>query len=226
MHKRKTQHRNAVDADSEEVLYAVGSMQFMQSEQAHGCEHQDAVARAKVATIYRREELENYCAKPPQLCGILDYRSQAQTAIDSALHHEKECSEQNKKRDQTRERSRGRPNQKPRAEPTPDHAGNSQTLQNRRAVFEFFAVAEQSAKEARPERYSTCGIGDLWIQSEPYQHGKRQQCSTTRNRVDCPSCERSTEHDKPGEEMHRERRPKTIKTGVRTPCSNTGNTYS
>src|SRR5262245_20882596 len=62
-HDRKDQHRYGVDANAEKVLDAVGAMKFVETEDAHRCEHEDAVAGAEVTAVHRREELKDHGAR-------------------------------------------------------------------------------------------------------------------------------------------------------------------
>src|SRR6266542_5104081 len=58
-HERKAQHRNAVDANAQEILNSIGAVDVMQTEKSHRREHQDTVSRAEVTTVYRGKKLKH-----------------------------------------------------------------------------------------------------------------------------------------------------------------------
>src|SRR5215510_7184777 len=108
MFERKTQDRNAVDTNPQEVLDAIGPVEIMKTQQAHGGEHQNAIAGAKVAAIHRGEELENYRSAPIKICLILLFdRTETEPLVDCSLQHEEDRGEKNEEGNQTG-KSRGR----------------------------------------------------------------------------------------------------------------------
>src|SRR3954470_679679 len=99
----KDHHRDRVDADAEEVLDAVGAVQFVEAEQAHRREHKNAVAGAEVAAIRRGEKLKDDSAGPPETHRLLVDRSEMQSLVNDAVRHEEQCREQDQEWDKLRE---------------------------------------------------------------------------------------------------------------------------
>src|ERR1051325_665967 len=50
---RKSQYSHTVDADAEKILDAIRAMYVVQTEQAHGGEHPNAISRAEVSAVHR-----------------------------------------------------------------------------------------------------------------------------------------------------------------------------
>src|SRR6185437_16522260 len=92
--EREDQHRDRVDADAETVFDAIGTVQFVNAEQAHRGEHEYAVAGAEVAAIHRGKKLKDDGARPPETHVLLIKRSEMQATVNDAVRHEKQRREQ------------------------------------------------------------------------------------------------------------------------------------
>jgi len=178
-------------------------MQLVQTEKAHRRQHQDSITRTEVTTVHRGEELKNHGAAPPQPHWFVIDRSESQSPVDQAVRHEKERGEENQERYEAREYTRWRANQEQRAERATDDADQAQSKQDCGTVFEFSAIAKESAEESGPKGDGAGPVCDARIESEPDQNRKGQQRSSTGNRINDARSKRGAQHDKPGEETHR-----------------------
>ncbi len=117
-------------------------MEFVETEQAHGCQHQDPIPGAKIASICRREELEDHGAAPPQSHRLIVERTEAQPLIDYAMRHEKKCGEEDQERNEVRKHARRRANQQPRSECAADDTGYAESKEDGGTIFEFLSITE------------------------------------------------------------------------------------